>query len=169
LKEPSGELEHVEFLHTKMSDPSEEVVKLLEKYIDPKGTIIVWYRPFEESHINKKIAERLPEYKDIIARINNQIYDLRDVFTKQHFVHPDFKGKTSIKKVLPVLTPEHQYKDLVINEGGQASEEWWKMVSGSVGTKEQEEIARNLKIYCGLDTYAMYAIWKYLNKILIDR
>ncbi len=169
LKEPNDELEHVEFLHTKMSDPSEEVVELLEKYIDPKGTIIVWYRPFEESHINKKIAERLPEHKDIIARINNQIYDLRDVFTKQHFVHPDFKGKTSIKKVLPVLTPEHQYKDLVINEGGQASEEWWKMVSGSVGAKEQEEIAKNLKIYCGLDTYAMYAIWKYLYKILIDR
>jgi hypothetical protein len=88
------------------------------------------------------------------------------VFTKQHYVHPDFKGKTSIKKVLPVLTPEHQYKDLAINEGGQASEEWWRMVSGELTNKEQEEIADNLKVYCGLDTYAMYAIWKYLQQTI---
>ncbi len=166
LREPNGELEHVEFLHTKMSDPSEEVVKLLEKHIDPKGTVIVWFKTFEKTFINEKIAQRLPQYREVIDRINDQIYDLRDVFTKQHYVHPDFKGKTSIKKVLPVLAPEHQYKDLAINEGGQASEEWWRMVSGDLTNKEQEEIANNLKVYCGLDTYAMYAIWKHLQEII---
>lgn len=166
LRKPTGELEPVGFLHTKMSDPSEEVVKLLEKSIEPQGTVIVWFKTFEKTFINEKIAERLPEYKNIIDRINNQIYDLRDVFTKQHYVHPDFKGKTSIKKVLPVLTPENQYKDLVIHEGGQASEEWWKMVSASSTVKESEEIAKNLKIYCGLDTYAMYAIWKHLYEMI---
>ena len=166
LREPASKLEHVEFLHPKMSDPSEEVVKLLEKSIEPQGTVIVWFKTFEKTFINEKIAKRLPEYKAIIDRINNQIYDLRDVFTKQHYVHPDFRGKTSIKKVLPVLTPENQYKDLVIHEGGQASEEWWKMVSGSLTVKESEDIAKNLKIYCGLDTYAMYAIWKHLYKII---
>lgn len=167
LKEPNGELEHKEFLHTEMSDPSEKVVKLLDKYIDPKGTVIVWYKTFEKTQINEKIAKRLPEYKAIIDRVNNQIYDLRDVFTKQHYVHPDFKGKTSIKKVLPVLAPEHQYKDLEIHEGGQASEEWWKMVSASKNSKEKENIAKNLKEYCGLDTYAMYAIWKFLMDLSI--
>jgi CRISPR/Cas system-associated exonuclease Cas4 (RecB family) len=165
-KSDDTELEHKEFLHTKMSDPSEEVAKLLEKYIEPKGTVIVWFKTFEKTFINEKIAERLPEYKNIIDRINNQIYDLRDVFTKQHYVHPEFKGKTSIKKVLPVLTPENQYKDLVIHEGGQASEEWWKMVSASSTSKESKEIAENLKIYCGLDTYAMYAIWKHLYQMI---
>lgn len=166
LREPNGEMEHVEFLHTEMSDPSEEIVKLLEKHIEPKGTVIVWYKPFEKSIINEKIAKRLPQYKNVIDRINNQIYDLRDVFTKQHYVHPDFKGKTSIKKVLPVLTPEYQYKDLAINQGGQASEEWWKMVSGTVTSDEGKKIAEDLKIYCGLDTYAMYAIWKHLYELV---
>jgi hypothetical protein len=29
-----------------------------------------------------------------------------DVFSKQFYVHKDFKGGTSIKDVLPVLVPE---------------------------------------------------------------
>ncbi len=164
LRGPTFELEHVEFLHMEMSDPSENVAQLFEKYIEPQGTVIVWFKTFERS-INEKIGKRLPHHKELMERVNNQLYDLRDIFTKQYFVHPDFKGKTSIKKVLPVLTPEHQYKDLVIHEGGQASEEWWKMVSASIPNKEREEIAKNLKIYCKLDTYAMYAIYNYLQKI----
>jgi Domain of unknown function(DUF2779) len=34
-----------------------------------------------------------------LERINAQMYDLQDIFCKQHYVHPDFRGKTSIKKV----------------------------------------------------------------------
>jgi hypothetical protein len=30
---------------------------------------------------------------------------------------------------------------------------------------EREVIARDLKTYCGLDTYAMYAIWKHLVEL----
>ena len=98
--------------------------------------------------------------------INKRIYDLMDVFSKQYYVHKHFKGSTSIKCVLPVLVPELSYKDLHIQEGGTASQSWDKIALGSASKAEKEQIAKDLLAYCELDTYAMYAIWRELYKLL---
>ena len=79
-------------------------------------------------------------------------------------MHPAFKGSVSVKYVLPALVPELSYKELGIRGGAQASEAWWAMVS-STSSDKQEMIAKDLKKYCGLDTYAMYAIWRHLHEI----
>jgi hypothetical protein len=94
-------------------------------------------------------------------------YDLKDVFHKQYYVHPEFRGSTSIKYVLPALVPSLQYKELDIHGGAQASDAWWTMLSPSTSATERETIANNLKTYCQLDTYAMYAIWKHLQEIML--
>jgi len=161
LREPNGEVEHVDFLHPERTDPSELVAQLLTKHIQPKGTVISWNKSFEKG-VNSDIAERLPEHREAMERINNQMYDLKDIFSKQYYFHPGFQGSVSIKKVLPALVPDLNYSDLVIHEGGQASERWWSMVASDTSKEELEDISKNLKIYCGLDTYAMYAIWKHL-------
>jgi hypothetical protein len=165
LETPEGELSHVEYLHLEASDPSEEVAKLLSKSIGAKGMVIAWNKSFEAG-VNKEIGLRLPKYKAEMERINGMLYDLMDVFKKQYYVHPEFRGSTSIKKVLPALVPELTYKDLVIHEGGQASNAWWEMISPATHADVSAGIAEHLKIYCGRDTYAMYAIWKELYKLL---
>jgi hypothetical protein len=76
------------------------------------------------------------------------------------------KGKTSIKYILPVLAPELSYKALDIKEGATASDTWNKIVRGEFFKEEAQEKTEHLKTYCKLDTYAMYAIWKYLESIL---
>jgi hypothetical protein len=68
-------------------------------------------------------------YASQMERINGQVQDLRGVFAKQHYVHPDFRGSTSIKAVMPVLAPELSYDDLEIKEGATASQQWWKMTA----------------------------------------
>jgi hypothetical protein len=161
LEDPESELKHVEYLHEYRSDPSETVIKLLEQNIGNKGTVIAWKKSFEKS-VNKELGLRNPDCRDFMERLDGMFYDLQDVFTKQHYVHPEFKGKTSIKKVLPAIVPDLQYKNLDINNGAQASDSWWTMVSPATPKEESEKIARDLKIYCGFDTYAMYAIWKAL-------
>jgi hypothetical protein len=98
-----------------------------------------------------------------MKRINRQIVDLREIFSKQHYVHPNFRGSTSIKAVLPVLCPELSYEGLAIKEGATASEQWWEMVSDNGSAHKRREIADALRAYCKLDTYAMYAIWRTLN------
>jgi hypothetical protein len=165
LDKPKGNLEHFEYLQEELKDPSEEVAELLGSYIGPKGTIVTWNKSFEAG-VNKEIAWRLPRHLALIERINGMLYDLMDIFKDQHYVHPKFRGSTSIKKVLPALIPDFSYDDLEIKEGGQASDAWWRMVSGAMPRSEKEKVAKNLKIYCGLDTEAMYKVWKHLFELV---
>ncbi|MCK9344768.1 MAG: DUF2779 domain-containing protein [Candidatus Pacebacteria bacterium] len=163
--EDGEKMEHIEYLHEELSDPSPHVAALLEKHIGTTGSVITWNKSFEAG-VNKELALRLPEHKATIDRVNGLLYDLMDVFKKQHYVHPEFKGSTSIKKVLPALVPELSYKDLGMKEVGQASNSWWAMLSPSTHPDVSAQISKDLKIYCGLDTYAMYAIWAHLYKML---
>lgn len=165
LNKLGDEMEHVEYLHEELSDPSPHVARLLDEHIGTTGTVIAWNKSFEAG-VNRELGERNPEYRETMERVNRMLYDLMDVFKKQHFVHPEFRGSTSIKKVLPVLVPELSYKELGIKEGGQASNAWWEMISPKTDEEISAQIAKDLKIYCGLDTYAMYAIWERLYKML---
>ncbi|MEK7478493.1 MAG: DUF2779 domain-containing protein [Patescibacteria group bacterium] len=162
---PSAKLEHFDFLHTKSDDPSRPLAESLQKHVGDKGTIIAWNKKFE-CNINKKLAERLPEFKIFMDSVNSRIYDLMDVFSKQYFVHKHFKGSTSIKCVLPVLVPKLSYKDLHIQEGGTASQSWDKIALGDISKEEKDKIAKDLLAYCELDTFAMYAIWRELENII---
>ena len=56
--------------------------------------------------MNNEIAKRRPEFAAAIERINGQLRGLEKTFTEQHYVHPDFRGRTSIKTVLSVPYPE---------------------------------------------------------------
>jgi len=67
---------------------------------------------------------------------------------------------------MPVLAPELSYKTLQIQEGGTASQKWNEAVNGNITPSEKNAILVNLKEYCKLDTYAMYAIWKHLYDML---
>jgi hypothetical protein len=161
LKTPTSELEHIEYLHPDLTDPSQNVAKLLQKHIFPSGTVIAWHKSYEAG-VNKEIAERLPEYTQFFTEVNNSLYDLKDIFHDQLYIHDGFHGSASLKKVLPIIAPQLSYKTLEIQEGGQAVDAWWKMVSPETPKKESSKIANELKIYCGQDTYAMYVIWKHL-------
>lgn len=161
----SGNVEHFEYLHTEASDPSLTIIRGLRDVIGPEGTIIVWNKTFERM-INTQLAQRNPQYEEYLEDINERIYDLKDIFQKQMYVHHGFKGKTSIKNVLPTLIPTLTYKELEIQDGGTATEAWYQMVYGLTTAFEKTEISENLKRYCGRDTHAMVAIWQEVQKLI---
>ncbi|TAK58595.1 DUF2779 domain-containing protein [Patescibacteria group bacterium] len=165
LDTPAGEVRHVEYLHEECSDPSEKVAEMLAEHILPEGSVISWNKSFEQG-VNRELALRQPDERIALERINTQMYDLRDVFQKQYYVHPDFRGKTSIKKVLPALVEGVRHADLDISEGGAASDAWWQMISPTITEQERAKIAKDLRTYCALDTYAMYQIWKHLRDMV---
>lgn len=152
---------HCEYLHEATNDPSLNIIQKLQEFIGSPGTIIVWNKAFEK-HQNTELAGRHPEFKEFLDDINSRIYDLMDIFKKQMYVHADFKGSSSIKKVLPVIAPELSYKKLAIQHGQDATQKWFDMVHGGVTMEEKQKIAHDLREYCKLDTYAMYAIWQNL-------
>ncbi len=164
LRAIDAELEHFEFLYTETGDPSIPLVESLKKNIGPIGSVIVWNKGFERGR-NEEIARRMPEVKAFMDSVNSRLYDLMDVFKKQYYVHKDFRGSTSIKRILPVLAPELSYDKLGIKEGGTAAESWNKITTGKVSQGEKEKIKKDLLVYCELDSYAMYDIWKVLGDL----
>jgi len=111
------------------------------------------------------MAARMPDTREFFESVNARIFDLMEIFSKQHYVHKDFKGSASIKKVLPVMVPDLSYKDLDIREGGAAAQSWKKIIDRKCTVAETEKIAEDLKKYCERDTYAMYAIWRELGRL----
>lgn len=156
---------HIEYLHELESDPSLTIIQKLLQAIGPIGNIIVWHKSFEQGR-NVELALLHPEYKEFLDDINNRMYDLEDIFSKQMYVDYDFKGKTSLKNILPVLVPKLSYNELKIQAGEVASLRWFNMVYGQLTKVEQQAIVHELKRYCSLDTYAMYKIWQHLHTLL---
>ena len=168
VTEAGGEPAHREFLYTDTDCPDRPFIDALKDAIPADGTVIVWNKPFEKG-INAKLAERQPAEREFLDAVNERVVDLMDVFSEQMVVHPGFRGKTSIKWVLPALVPRLSYKGLAIQEGATASETWNKIVTGEFEPGEAREAASNLLQYCGLDSLAMLEIWRALLAIVAAR
>lgn len=164
LTESDSKLEHREFLSKSNKNPIPELLKNLKKDIqDKSGTVIVWNKSFEMNR-NKEMAVQYPKYAKFLESINDRIFDLMEIFSKQHYLHPDFEGSYSIKKVLPVLVPSLSYSDLEdIQEGGTASLYWFKDIFQD--SPKKKNTTKNLLKYCELDTLAMLEIFRKLLKV----
>ena len=146
-------------------EPSEQIAKSLREHMGDTGTVISWFKTFENSR-NRELAGFLPSYKDFFLGTIARTYDLMDIVEGQHYVHPGFEGRASIKKVLPVLAPHLSYKTLGVQNGTDAIEAYRKITKGELIDEEAKEKERQMLEYCKLDTYAMYAIWKHLANLV---
>jgi Domain of unknown function(DUF2779) len=162
---PGEEPIHCDFLHSGRTNPSTPFLHSLQKHVGSFGAIIVWNKAFE-SQVNDRIAHRLPEARSYLADVNDRLYDLKDIFAKQYFVHRSFCGKVSIKSVLPILAPHLSYSTLAIQNGATAAMAWSEMLSGELSEKECADLCGKLRDYCALDSYGMYAIWRALVGLL---
>lgn len=165
LSEPGGELQHYEFLsETGEYAPVADLLKAMKSQIGDTGSVVVWYKGFEAAR-NREMGEMYPEYADFLSGVNERVFDLMDIFSKQYFVHHKFNGSSSIKKVLPVLVPEFSYKELDIQNGATASIRWYDAVTGGMDDSEMANTFDALLKYCCLDTLAMVKIYEYLNRL----
>ena len=146
-------------------EPSERIAKSLREHMGDTGTVVSWFKTFENSR-NRELANFLPAYKDFFLGIIARTYDLMDIVEGQHYVHPGFEGRASIKKVLPVLAPHLSYKTLGVQSGTDAIEAYRQITKGKlIGDMAKEKESQMLE-YCKLDTYAMYVIWKHLADLV---
>ncbi len=160
LRKKGGELEHYEYLHTDSSNPVEPLLESMKENIGPNGSVIVWHKSFEMGR-NVEMGEMYPKYAEFMKSVNERVFDLKEIFSKQMYVDAGFEGSCSIKKVLPVIVPSLSYKELEdVQEGGVASLYWYKYIYS--GSGEKDRIVRSLLKYCELDTLAMVEIWRVL-------
>ena len=159
-----GSLQHSECLVRSLQDPVPEILHTLRSQLPGNGTVVVWNKGFEIGR-NEEMATLLPEYAVFLQSVNGRVFDLMEIFRQQHYVHPDFRGSCSIKKVLPVLVPSLSYKDLVIQEGGTASLTWYRALTDGRNEKDRLETFEHMLAYCKLDTFAMVEIFRHLASL----
>lgn len=164
LDEPGGKLRHYEYLAKSNSKlPAHDLLKVLSQQVGTTGSVITWNKSFESGR-NREMAEQYPEYSGFMQSINDRMFDLMEVFSKQHYVHHKFKGSSSIKKVLPVLVDGFSYDDMDISNGQAAALRWYEAVT-SGDSDLAAETFKSLLEYCKLDTLAMVEIYKTLLTI----
>ena len=126
-----------------------------------QGHICV-YSPYERS-ILEQVADALPHLRPELKQIIVRIWDLYEVI-KEHYYHPEFLGRYSIKDVLPAVVPSLGYDDLMIKEGGQAASEYYRMVFLETDWIERAKIQEALLQYCKRDTLAMVELRRALKE-----
>lgn len=157
----SGEVMHQEFLHNEASDPRKRWAEALIESLGEKGSIVV-YSAYEEAII-RQLAETFPEFKSAFNAIVKRLWDLLPVI-KSHYYHPAFNGSYSIKSVLPAVVPSLGYGDLMIQDGGQAAAEYYRMVFLENDWVERDSIREALLRYCARDTLAMVELRRALRE-----
>jgi len=162
LRTLEGQIEHFEFLDTEVGCPDQRLIAALKAFMPAHGSIVTWNKQFEIG-INKRLAAREPEFAAFIDDLNARVVDLMEVFGSQACIHPGFKGRTSIKYILPVLVPYLSYEALEVQEGGTASQTWNAIVSGTLTAEDEGLKKAALLTYCALDTRAMREIWRALK------
>ena len=140
------------------------LIKSLQENLGDKGSILVWYEPYEKSR-NNEMAEIYPNSAEFLHSINERIIDLMKPFSQEMVRDQAFKGSSSIKKVLPALIPHLTYDGLDIQEGGAAARKWKEVTLGEATEAEREKVYSDLIEYCTLDTLAMVKIHKKLKEI----
>lgn len=163
IDHPGAEMTHSSFLSLGDDDPPRALAASLKRDLEERmGTVFVWYEAFEKTR-NTEMAEMFPEYAEFFEELNEKTCDLMKIFSDNLYVHPDFRGRTSIKKVLPVLCPHLSYKDLGIGDGMTATINWFRAATwDTMDDASRKKIFSDLEEYCKLDTLAMVEIFNCL-------
>ncbi|MEQ1924309.1 MAG: DUF2779 domain-containing protein, partial [Pyrinomonadaceae bacterium] len=165
IDSPGAEIRHSEYLSRGNDRLSRSVAEhLRESMSGGIGTVLVWYESFEKTR-NDEMGVMFPDLADFFTEVNAKTYDLMKIFSENLYVDPAFKGRTSIKIVLPILVDKLSYKELGISDGLEATIKWFHAATRNIPEAERETIFQDLLEYCTLDTMAMVEIYYVLRNL----
>ncbi len=160
-EERGGVVSHTAFLADGTGDPREAFVEALLRAIPPRGDILVYFQPFEESRL-RELAAAFPRHADALRAIIARCKDLHQPFKRGWYYDPAMGMSTSIKVVLPALVPELSYEGMPVADGANASRLFQLLLQGRY-EGDLTTLRRDLLAYCELDTWAMVKILHVLD------
>ena len=104
----------------------------------------------------RKLAGRFPDHETALESIADRLWDQLVIF-RNYYTDYRFGGGNSLKDVLPVIVPTMSYENLAVSDGGQAQVTWNEMIRMPEG-EGKNSLIKDLKEYCGQDTWAMVEI-----------
>lgn len=155
-----GSITHREWLLEPWAQDNRALLEQMIYHMDgvEQWKWIVWNQWFENWR-NVEWGTLYPEFQEYLLRINQNTFDLMDIFKQQRYFHRDFQWSASIKKVLPVLT-DISYDNLEVSNGWIASDLLKRMIIGELEDNLLEPTVKNLLQYCEQDTWAMVKIYE---------
>lgn len=163
LGSPTATPVHGEFLPADAKDPREEFCRTLWEVVAPCASV-VHYTAFEITQLRAMVRDGIPLASELLKALETRSVDLERIVA-EHVYFEAFRGRTSIKVVLPVLVPGMSYKDLVISDGTAAACGFRKMLAKETSVEEAHELRAALLEYCCRDTLAMVEIYRALLKL----
>ncbi|MEX1185613.1 MAG: DUF2779 domain-containing protein [Gemmatimonadaceae bacterium] len=159
---PGATLEHHEYLATVDGDWRRAFTEQLLADLGSTGSIVV-YSSYEKTRLTA-LTTLFPDLREAIGLVVSRLFDLEQVF-KNGYWHPGFGGRTSIKKVLPVMVPDLRYDTLAVNNGDDAAGVFGLMRVGEYPADTHERHRRALLMYCSLDTMALVRLHEVASSI----
>jgi hypothetical protein len=148
------QLSHSEYLHEGPDDPRPAFCRSLWEAVKGCETLVS-YTDFEISRLREMAQAGIP-YAEELHELMASGQDLHRI-VRDYLYCWEFKGSTSIKKVLPVLVPSMSYEGMGIADGGTAAVAYLEMLQAP--PEQAEVIKSDLLAYCKLDTRAMVEIY----------
>lgn len=157
LETAPGQLEHVDFLDISGDDPRRGCAEEMLRVLRGVPVVFVYNASFERARI-RELAERFPDLSDELLRIAEALVDLLPL-VKQHYYHRDMRGSYSLKAVLPAMVGFDPYVELDGVQGGASAQMvCYEALQPGTTAARREQIAEQLRAYCGLDTWSSVAV-----------
>lgn len=159
IEQANGELEHKEYVGVK--DCRKEFIEHLIEDLPSCGSIVAYNGDGAEKIRLLELAEQFPEYRKELEKMAGRIVDLSIPFINGLIYDVRMRGFYSLKVLLKVFT-EKSYSDLAISHGMDAVYQWRMLDKEEKNDKGH--IADDLMEYCGMDTYAMVLLVRWLKE-----
>ena len=157
-----GRIEHEVYLniHDNRKDMAEHLIHSIPK----EGTVLAYNAEGAEKIRIQELADMYPEYAKDLLHINARMEDLQLPFSTGVIYDTRMKGQWSLKTIMAMMD-DPGYHNLDIQQGMDAVFEW-RNLDKNVDTEDVEKSIADLKAYCGMDTYAMTVVLKWLFKLV---
>ena len=155
--------QHFEYLASSLEDPRAEFCRSLWEVVKDCAAI-VHYTGYEITQLRAMATDGVPLASDLLELILSRSVDLEKIVSEYVYFEA-FKGKTSIKVVLPALVPAMSYKELLIADGTAAATGFRKMLDPNTSKEESDTLRSALLAYCCQDTLAMVEIYRALKRL----
>ena len=161
VMQEDGSITHSVFLS--VHDDREDMIRGLIRDVCETGTVLAYNAEGAEKIRLREMMQQFPQYAEQLQSIHARMEDLQVPFVSGTVYDTRMEGQWSLKKIMSLMQ-DKSYKDLDINQGMDAVFEWRHLDYGD-DVENRQEIIENLKKYCGMDSYSMTVVYKWLVRM----